>query len=218
MSEQDEERTPLRGYLMIHVGGYKQMRKDTYHVFAAHPTALVPDRYVLAATHEPDTPEWMEEGWGVGDNPRDRFCKWNGSKPLRQFKDYDEAVGFIFRLRQKRKRAHEIYTLVYATRGALGRPVSQPVSSLDEILAFEAKIAAEREGIEKHQAEQRALSEREFPARQQLREAYGHSRSLSLSEFLSVVRAEGLPAAKAKYPTSSFYRNVRDLKALGLLD
>ncbi|NMG29591.1 hypothetical protein [Aromatoleum evansii] len=218
MSEQDEERTPLRGYLTIHVGGYKQVRKDTYHVFSAHPTALVPDRCVQAATYDPDTPEWMEEGWGVGDNPRDRFCRWNSSKPLRRFKGYDEAVAFIFRLRQKRKRPHEVYTLVYVTLGALGRPISQPVSSLDEILAFEAKIAAEREEIEKHQAEQRALSEREFPARQQLREAYGYSRGASLSSFLGVVRTEGLAAAKTKYPTSSFYRNVRDLKSLGLLD
>ncbi|MCK9987760.1 MAG: hypothetical protein AzoDbin1_04232 [Azoarcus sp.] len=219
MSAQDNaDRHPLRGHLVIHVGGYKQMRKCTFHVFSSHPTQLIPDRFVGAATYPTDTPEWSEEGWAVGDNPRDRFCKWNGTKPVRRFKDYDEAVRFVFRLRQKRKRPNEAYTLVYVTRNGLGKDVSQAVSSLDDIEAIELQLCAERTQIETEQANYRAQLEIERPAYAQLREAYGPARGFTLSDFLKRVREQGLAAVKAQHPHSSFYRNVRELRALGLID
>lgn len=219
MSEQDKnERHPLRGHLVIHVGGYKQMRRDTFHTYSSAPGALVPDGLVPAPVHSPETPEWIEDGWAVGDNPRDRFCKWNGTKPVRRFKDFDEAVQLIYRLRQKRKRPNEVYTLVYVTRGSFGKDISNVVSSLDAIEAIETEIANERSQIEAAQAEYRAQLEVERPAFEQLRKAYGHMRGHTLSEFLGRVRQRGLAALKAEGPASSFYRNIRDLRTVGLLD
>lgn len=213
-----DQSPPLRGYLVIHVGGYKQVQKQAFHVFSSAPHVVVPDRLVEAETYPVDTPEWGAEGWAVGDNPHNRFCKWSGNKPILRFTDYDEAVLFIHRLRQKRKRPNEVYTLIYVTRGVSGKYFSEAVSSLDQIAAFEATVAAEVVELEKAQAEYRKQSDAEFPEYARLREAYGYLRARSLSAFLGRVRNEGLEAVKATGPASSFYRNLRDLRAMGLLD
>lgn len=216
MSEEDEQE-PLRGYLLIHVGGYKQVQRFTFHVFDSAPQISIPDRLVPAPVHDPDTPEWIENGWAVGDNPRDRFCKWGGGKPIRQFKDFDEAVSFIHRLRQKRKKPHEVYTLVYVTLGAYERDVSKVVFSLDDIDAFEAQIASERAEVERLRVEYRAQSERDFPAYKQLTEAYGRTRATTLSLFLRQLRDRGTDVVKAITPKATYYRDIKDLRALGLL-
>mgnify|MGYP001330004616 CR=1 FL=1 len=216
MSE-DDEQEPLRGYLLIHVGGYKQVQRFTFHVFDSQPQVSVPDRLVLASVHDPSTPEWIEDGWAVGDNPRDRFCKWGGVKPMRQFKDFDAAVSFIHRLRQKRKKPHEVYTLVYVTLGSHERDVSKVIFSLDDIDAFEAQIASERTEAECLRVEYRAQFERDFPANKLLTESYGRTRATTLSSFLCQLRDQGADLVKAITPKATYYRNIKDLRALGLL-
>lgn len=207
----------LQGYLLIHVGGYKQAHRYTFHVFDSAPQVSIPDRLVPAPVHESDTPQWITDGWAVGDNSRDRFCKWAGAKPMRRFNTFDEAVSFIHRLRKKRKKPHEVYTLVYVTRNAHERDVSTVVSYLDEINAIEDQIEAERAEITRLRAQSRAQYERDFPKYEQLAEAYSRARATTLSLFLRQLHDHGADVVKTTTPTASYYRNIKDLRALGLL-
>lgn len=136
---------------------------------------------------------------------------------MRKFTDFDEAVSFIYRLRQKRKRLHEVYTLVYVTLGAYERDVSKVVFSLDDIYAFEAQIASEGTEVERLRGEYRAQSERDFPSLTQLTKAYGRNRATALSLFLRELRDQGTDVVKGDTPKATYYRNIKDLKALGLL-
>lgn len=209
----------MRGYLLIHVGGYKMVSDTTFHVFSDGTDMVsVPDRLVKAEAHPFGTSEFYEDGWAVGDNPRDRFCKWNGIKPMRRFHDFDEAVAHVYRLRQKRKRPNEIYTLMYVTKGVNGKDCSCAVSSLDDIVAFEAtvseKIAQNNSYIELRQQNLR----NEYPDLDRLREAFGLTKAYNLSMLLKSIRQDGQEKTMQSMPKSSFYRCARELRKLGLLD
>ena len=136
----------MRDYLIIHNGGFR--RKSDYAAqifFQGDQMISVPDRLVEAPVYGPADLGWAEEGWAVGDNPRDRFCKWMSNAPKRRFTDYDEAVRFIYELRQRRKKAHEAYTLVYVSVGSQGKEQFTIVSSMDDIGAFEAQLLADQQ-------------------------------------------------------------------------
>jgi hypothetical protein len=122
------------------------------------------------------------------------------------------------RVRVAIRHLHALDTLVYVTTASLGRAVSETVSSLDEIESFEAHITAEIAELETSQAALQSQIDNEFPAFAQLCDAHGRSRAVTLSGFLRRIRIEGRAALKAEGPASSFYRNVRDLQAQGLLD
>lgn len=210
---------PLRGYLVIHVGGYKRVSNYTAHVYSDG-DALVsfPDRMVPARIHPVGSTEWYEEGWAVGDNPRERFCKWGGPSPLYRFRDYEEAVVYIQRLRQKRKRPHEQYSLVYFSRGVGGRECHRPVSSLDEIDEFEAELAKEVSKSNEAAAERRAVLNAEYPEMDRLRTAFGGAKALRLSLLLKSLRADGGVEARQEMTKATFYRGVRELRTMGLIE
>lgn len=204
---------------MIHVGGYKMCSDYTVHVFSLGSSpAFVPDRLVPAAVHPAGSMEWYEEGWAVGENSRERFCKWGGAKPMYRFHDYDEAVTYIYHLRQKRKRPNEVYTLVYFTKGLRDIERHRNVSLLDDIIAFEVEISAEIEQHNKNVAlSQQNLGEI-YPEMDRLIETCGLSKAYRLSSLLKVIRQDGEKIAMQSIPKSSFYRDVRELRKFGLLD
>jgi hypothetical protein len=206
----------MRGYLVIHVGGFKRISNYTFHVFSSG--ASVPDRLLPAEIHERGSTEWYEDGWAVGDNPRERFCKWEGASPMYRFHDYDEAVTYIQRLRQRRKRPHESYSLVYSTKGVGGITYYQPVSFLDDILAFEAEIDAEiKQNAQAQEERKRALLE-EYPEIDRLKAVYRGLKAYQLSELLKALRGGDTETAKNGMSKSTFYKNVKELKNLGLLE
>lgn len=91
-------------------------------------------------------------GWAVGDNPRDRYCSRLSTDKLRRFKDYDEAVRYIFEKRRKRK--NERFQLMYQLGNAF-----HAVSTLDDIQAIDKAHDDEQKAIEAQRARLRARSE-----------------------------------------------------------
>lgn len=210
---------PMRGYLVIHVAGFKRHSNYTVHLFSDGPSVVsVPDRLLLARLHPVGSGEWYEEGWAVGDNPRERFCKWGGASPMYRFHDYDEAVTYIQRLRQRRKRPHETYSLVYFTKGVGGAMRCKPVSFFDDILVFEAEIEAEiKQNAQAQEDRKRALLE-EYPEIDRLKAAYRGLKAYQLSELLKALRSGNTEAAKSGISKSTFYKNVKVLRTLGLIE
>lgn len=210
---------PMFGYLVIHVSGFKRISNYTSHVFSdGESFSSVPDRLLPAEIHERGSSEWYEDGWAVGDNPRERFCKWAGASPMYRFHDYDEAVTYIQRLRQRRKRPHESYSLVYFTKGVGGATRYQPVSFLDDILAFEAEIDSEIKQNAQAQEERKQAFLDEYPEIDRLKASYRGLKAYQLSELLKVIRSGDTEAAKKGVSKSTFYKNVKELKNLGLLE
>jgi hypothetical protein len=218
MDEVASPAAPLRGYLVIHVGGYKHRLRGLVHLIADGGTTYsIPDRLLDAPVHPAGTSEWFEDGWAVGDNARGQFCSWQGGKPRMQFAGFDEAVAYVHRMRVKRKRPHEVYTLVYVIQDAQGRECSEPVSSTDEIAAIEARIADEKAEVARVREVWRTETAATFPEREALQARFGRSRGVVLSAFLGKIRHEGLEAAKVQVSRSTFYRNLADLRAAELL-
>jgi len=219
MDPHDGVSLPMRGYLVIHVGGYKRNMNYMAHVFFdGSSTVSVPDRLVPAGIHPVGSPDWYEEGWAVGDNPRERFCKWGGASPMYRFKNYDEAVTYIQRLRQKRKRPHEAYTLVYFLRGVGGAEFSRPVSFLDDIVDFEAELAEAISQEEKARALRRASYLAEYPEIDRLKGVFGSLKAHRLAELLKSLREDGGAKAKQEMSKGTFYRSVQELRNLGLIE
>ena len=135
-----------------------------------------------------------------------------------KFRDFDEAANYIYRLRQKRKRANEEYRLVYFLKGVNGKDTCSPVSSLEDIAAFEDQVSAE---VEQHRNEHEIGKQKflnEYPELERLTEAFGRRKAVQLSTLLKAIRENGKEKVKQQTPASSFYRNVQDLKKVGLLD
>jgi hypothetical protein len=212
----DRPRDPaLRGHLVIYVDGYKMYNKYLVHAFVEDgKTIHVPDRLMLPPEYEVGEGDWWYDGWAVGDNLRGRLCKRHGVKPLREFKDYDDAVAYMF-ARQKKHREQR-HTLVYVTTGLAGKETREVVRSLDDISAVEARIADEIAANEAAFAEQRAQTEREYPHLRVLQEKYGKSVGWTLSDFLKDLREKGVEAVKASMPASSYYRQIKRLREAGV--
>lgn len=210
----------MRGYLLIHIGGYKMIYSAVHYAFSVDGVQFsLPDRMVPAERHPTDTPEWADEGWGVGDNPRERFCKWNGPRPKLKFHDFDAAVLYIDRLRQKRKAKKEAYTLVYVLQGLAGRPIFSAVSSTDEIAAFEAAIDQEIENNAIALAQQRAKFVDEYPQLDVLKTHFSGATAFQVSLFLVAIKRDGEKKALADLTVSktTAYRWVRKLREIGLI-
>ena len=210
---------PMRGYLVIHVAGFKRCSDYTTHLFSDGPSVVaVPDRLLPARLHPVGSGEWYEEGWAVGDNFRERFCKWGGASLMYRFYGYDEAVTYIQRLRQRRKRPHEAYSLVYFIKGVGGATRCKPVSFFDDIPVFDAEIEAEiKRNSQAQEDRKRALLE-EYPEIDRLKAAYRGLKAYQLSELLKALRSGNTKAAKNGASKSTFYKNVKALKALGLIE
>jgi hypothetical protein len=218
MSAQDTDipRDPtLRGYLVIFVDGYKVYDKYLVHVFVEdEKTIHVPDRLMPPPEYEVGEGDWWYDGWAVGDNARGRLYKRHGVKPLRRFRDFDDAVGYMF-ARQRKHKDHR-HTLVYVTAGLGDKEQREVVRSLDDIAAVEARVAAEIATNEAAIAERRAKTDAEYPYLRVLQDKYGRSAGWSLSDFLKDVREKGAEAVKASMPASSYYRQVKRLREAGV--
>lgn len=218
-TEDLSEKTSLRGYLTIHVAGYKINSSHSFHIFmSGDENVCVPDRLIKAELHPVGSMTWLEEGWAVGDNPRERFCRWNWVKGMRKFLDFDEAVAYIYHLRQKRKTKQEKYTLVYFLKDCRGKDVFQPVSSLADIAQFEIEIDAEIQKYQEEAAARNKSMNEDYPELDILRKSFGNSKAFTLSEMLKRIRTHGKAKVMQEMPLSSFYRYSKELRKLGLLE
>lgn len=209
----------MRGYLLIHIGGYRPRRRFMAHVFSdslTKETYSVPDRIMPRDKPDPNVPEWAGEGWSVGDNPRERFCKWLGPKERKRFLDFDEAVSYIQRLRAKRKGSGEAYTLVYMAPGINGREQMYIVGYLDDIMAADKAIELEIDQANEVKEAQKAAMREEYPEVDKLAELYGRRKAYDLASLLKQIR-EGVDAETLKTSRSSYYRQRKQLKDAGLL-
>lgn len=205
----------LRGYLVIYVDGYKMYDKYLVHAFSdGANTITVPDRLMPPPDYEVGSGDWWYDGWAVGDNARGRLCKRARIKPLRQFKHYDGAVGYMFA--RQRKHRDQRHTLVYVTTGLTGKEQCEVVRTLDDIAAIEAQIADEIAANEAAIAEQRAATDVEFPYLRVLQEKHGRSKGWGLSYFLKDIREKGAEAVKASMATSTYYRQIKRLREAGV--
>lgn len=197
----------MKGHLVIHVGGYKVVRNYTVVLF--DDGRALPDWKVPVERHEPGTLHWFERGWAVGDNSRDRFCKYGDRNKMRRFRDYDAAVDFIHRLRQKRKAKREEYRLVYVTTDQ-GMAYSHLVTSMDDIEAIDNQIDSEARAREVRMAQN-------FPELERLKAIYSPSVAASLSMMLANILSTGVENAAQGISKSTYYRRLAQLRAAGVL-
>lgn len=215
MSDTLDSPEVLRGHLVIFVEGYKMVQKHLMHVFAQDGEHIcVPDRFVPPPKYEVGSEQWWREGWAVGDNDRGRLCMRTGAKPLKQFLNYDEAVDYAYRRRQ-RKKAEQHY-LVYVLKDWRGHERMSVVRSMDDVEAFEAALDEEKRIQDEGMALRKAEFAEEHPHYETLKQHFGLSRSYVLSDLLLKIRKEGLAAAKAATPKATFYRALRDIKSCGI--
>lgn len=134
-----------------------------------------------------------------------------------RFHHYGEAVTYIWSLRQRRKRPHEAYSLVYFSRGVAGTECCRPVSSLDDITDFEAELANKIAQNDRARASQKTFYLTEYPEIERMKEVFGNVKAHRLSELLKAFRLDGGAGIKQEIPKRVFYRGLKELRALGLI-
>jgi hypothetical protein len=205
------EEIPLRGYLAVFVDGYKLKDKFAAHFLSnGDRTVSVPDRLVPAERHEVGSMRWWEDGWAVGDNSRDRLCSRLGSKPLKRFFDFDEAVRFVY-LRQQRFKAHQ-HTLVYVTKDVHGKVNRTIVRSMDDVEAVHAEMDNNKIIFDSEIEKRR----KRFPELERLETIFGWAKARRMAFFLSDIREKGATEVRASMPSSSWYRIKRELAGVGI--
>jgi len=206
----------LTGHLVVYVDGYKRSLKNRAHVFFQDGYVVtVPDRLLPPPSNDVGSNEWWENGWAVGDNPRDILCLRTGPKPLRRFHYFDEAVSFVFH-RQQKHRSHQ-HILVYVTKGASGKEQLEVVRSLDDVEAVEARVAAELAANEVLAAEERARFNAQYPHLDVLQAKFGSSTGWTLAALLKDIRDKGYEAVKATRPRATLARQIKRLREMGLI-
>lgn len=205
----------LKGYLVVFVDGYKVYNKYLVHLISdGERTISVPDRFVPPPDHEIGSMHWWMDGWAIGDNVRGRLCSRKGAKPLRRFRDFDEAVANVF-VRQKKHKTHR-HVLVYVTTGIGGKEQMEVVRSLDDIRAVDAREAAEIAKDDAALKRRQAATDAEPPHINALRDKYGPSAAWSLSNLAKDLREKGVEAVKVEMAASSYYRQVKRLREAGV--
>lgn len=205
----------MRGYLVVYVGGYKYHYKALTHLIPKEQdeTWAIPDTLMPPPVCEVGSPEWWENAWAVGDNPRARLCKPSSGKPLLKFSDFDEAVNFVFRRQQKHKKQQ--HALVYILKDAFGKDRFSLVRSLDDIEVLHAGLDAEKREKSELKAAQAARLEEGFPHLNELRVLFGDTKAMRLAHTIGEVRRRGVDAVRAEIPRASWYRFVREIKRAG---
>jgi len=205
----------LKGHLVIYVDGYKYHYRNMVHLISQDGKQYsVPDRLMPPPDEDIDSMAWWENGWAVGENSRDRLCARFGVKPLRKFFDYDEAVSFAYARQQKNKTQQHV--LVYVTKGAHGKEERHVVRSLDEVVAIDAanaKEAADNEAARIRQEEERKAR---YPELGLLQQHYGQMKAWVMADRLAEAREKGSEHVMALMPKGSWYRFVRELRAIGI--
>ena len=201
----------LNGHLVIFVDGYKYHYKHMCHfLVSAGNTYSVPDTLMPASADEIGSMSWWEDGWAVGDNPRDRLCKRMGAKSLKKFYDFDEAVRFCYARQKKFKQQQCV--LVYVYKNHMGREIQEAIRSLDEITAIDAKMEIERQEIKVLEAKRDAELNARYPEFEQLTQAFGHMKAYKISRQFAEAREMGVDSMKK----STRYRLKKELKAVGI--
>ncbi len=206
----------MRGYLVVYVGGYKYHYKALTHLIPKEQdeTWAIPDTLMPPPVCEVGSPEWWENAWAVGDNPRARLCKPSSGKPLLKFSDFDEAVNFVFRRQQKHKKQQ--HALVYIARDALGKDRYDIVRSLDDIAVVDAARDDERQEQAELKAAQAARLDEIFPHLEQLRDLFGNTKATRIAHTIGDIRKSGIDAARAAMPRASWYRFLKDVQQAGI--
>lgn len=149
-------------------------------------------------------------GWALGDNSRDRYCK-RRSPNVRKFDDYLAALECAQQLMRKPTRRNHDLFVVYAG------PELQRVNTLEEARALDAKHRSEQ--AKRDQARERYTSER-FPALTVIQQRYGGGHGLSLSFFLKDLRDAGGDISKViaggSVSRSTAYTYRKQLRDLGI--
>lgn len=198
--QQHADETSILGSILIFVDGYGVDDFRCAELNLGH----------KFAQPEPGEMFWFNDGWAVGNNARDRYCSRNASDKVRRFKSYDEAVDYVFK--KQRKRPKERFSLVYE----LDRAV-ELISSLDEILAIDAKARSEQEARDSYRRQQSELREVQFPGLDVLRKRVGLVVANNAAELLGLLRNEGESAARERFSKATYYRLRGLLKDAGLL-
>lgn len=205
----------LRGHLVIYVDGYKYHYKGLTH-FVEQDKKLfaVPDTLMPPPDHEVDSMQWWEEGWAIGDNPTNRPCSRFGIKRLKKFKNWDDAVSFVYARQRKYKK--QKHTLVYVVKNAFNKEIGHVVRSTDEIAAIDAEINKEAKEIAV--AQQKQIDERNarYPELDLLRQNFGSMKAWTMAEFLHEYRTKGRDHIAATVSRATMYRYIRELKVLGI--
>lgn len=137
---------------------------------------------------------------------------------MRRFHNHDEAVAHIHRLRQKRKRPNEVYTLVYFLPVPAGILNCRPIVSMDDIEAFEREIDEANRQHQQALAERKKALNAEYPELEFIAQHSGRRSAIGLSLLLKSIRESGLDATKKNTARTAFYRGVKELRHLGLID
>lgn len=137
---------------------------------------------------------------------------------MRRFHNYDEAVTYIYRLRQKRKRPNEVYTLVYLLPAPAGILNCRPIASMDEIEAFEREIDEAKLQHQQTLAERKKALNAEYPELEFIAQHSGTHSAISLSLLLKSIRENGIDITRKHTPRTAFYRGVKELRRLCLID
>ena len=174
----------------------------------------VPDRLMPAPVDDIDSMEWWEEGWAVGDNPRDRLCKRFGSKGLKKFHDFEEAVRYCFARQQKNKKQQ--FVLVYESKNAMGQIHRAVVRSVADIAEIDAKTEAEHHEIEQERARLARERETRYPELELLKKSFGPFKAWHYGELLAEMREKGRDHVSATMPKSSWYRLKKQLREAGI--
>ena len=208
--------TPLlNGHIVIFIDGYKYHFKGLTHLITQDgKNYAVPDRLMPAPLHDIDSMDWWTDGWAVGDNPTNRPCSRCGSKPLKKFYDYDEAVQFAYTRQQKNRKQQHV--LVYVTNDALNRQQRFVVRSTDDITAIDAKNEAERREIEQEKARLAREREARYPELELLEKSFGRLKAWRYGDLLAEMREKGRDQVSASMPKSSWYRLVKQLREAGI--
>lgn len=184
----------FKGYILIYVDG-----------FQVHDWRCIEHNYPEDVFPFPEA-----AGWAVGDNPRDRYCSRLSTDKLRRFTDYDEAVRYVFEKRRKRK--NERFQLMYVLDNNF-----HAVSTLDDILAIDKAHDEDQQAIAAQRAQLQAEFDKDLPGLNALQKVTGRHTAYAASELLKKMQDDGIEAAKASIPTSSYYRLVKVLRAAGLM-
>jgi len=115
---------------------------------------------------------------------------------IRRFKDFEEAVKYIFDKRQKRK--NERFQLAYE----LGKTVYE-VSSLDEVLAIDKALEDETKSLDDQRKMLRERAAREYPGLDVLRERVSNTIAYRSSELLKSIQDNGAEGARSNSNSTS---------------
>lgn len=183
----------FRGSLLIYVDGYGV---DAFHCAELN----LGHKF---SQPKPDEMNWYLNGWAVGSNARDRYCSRNAKDKIRRFRSYDVAVEYISKKRKKRPR--EVFSLVYEVDGR-----ARKVSFLDDILAIDAEIDADKQSRKENFIHQ-------FPAFDALSEKVGRVVAFKASELLRMLHNGEDEAARAQFSIATYYRLKGILRDAGLI-